>query len=177
MLINSEEKIQQEKFAILQKYNSANVLKNASSPPVNVAPEKPSGPAPVPAATQIPMSKVTDRDTMIYQLDHILRPLRQIELHLSEGCKINDKACDCCVKSSSDIINFSDETIPIAARSGVSPEIFHDLSQWAQKIERITAPNNRVDETIMRQESGEASTKRKLIQAMLDKFRIEENQP
>ncbi len=40
---------------------------------------------------------VSDKDTLLYQLNHLVAVLSQLEIHLSEGCKIMGVPCDCCL--------------------------------------------------------------------------------
>jgi len=44
-----------------------------------------------------PSYGVSDKNTLLYQLDHLMSVLKQLETHLSEGCKIMGAPCDCCL--------------------------------------------------------------------------------
>lgn len=118
--------------------------------------------------------KVTDQETLIYQFDHLLIPLRQLELHLAEECKVLGIPCDCCQKSAMDIRVFAQETISIAARSGKQTAIFSEIADWAGRIEEIASEANsasgKYSETY-RAESGNASRYRKQIQALLSEVK------
>ena len=125
-------------------------------------------------------SGVSDEATLRYQLDHIITPLRQLELHLAEGCKIEGIPCDCCAKASFDVRNFSQETIPIAARQGQPTDIFAEMAAWAQNIEVIgseASSRSGTYETSYHQESGAASRYRKQLQRMMDELRGVEECP
>lgn len=116
------------------------------------------------------LAGVSDTSTVLYQLDHIFQPLRQLELHLAEGCQIAGIPCDCCQKSAGDVRIFSLETIPIAARAGIDPSIFDGLTTWAAHIEDIGSEENSKSgryRATYQQESGNASRYRKAIQKLI----------
>lgn len=123
-------------------------------------------------------SGASDTTTLLYQLEHILAPLRQLEIHLSEGCRLLGTPCDCCAKSAYDIRNFSQETIPIAARMGRETSIFSELVTWSSKIEQVGAPDKVESgkyDNLYRQESGSASKFRKQVQSMVSELKKEDD--
>jgi len=117
-----------------------------------------------------PSYSVSDKDTLLYQLDHLVAILTQLETHLSEGCKIMGIPCDCCGKHSLQAHTYAMETISIAARMGKETQIYQDISDWAPHIEEIDTPekvqSGDYDETY-RKESGTASKFRKKVQSMI----------
>lgn len=121
-----------------------------------------------PKAEEAPAS-ITDEETLRYELDKLLKEARQFEIHLSEGCKIEGKPCDCCVKHAKDIRYFSQETISIASRMGRDPTIFKELADWARKIESISSvediESGKYDSQYL-DESGTASRFRKELEKM-----------
>ena len=127
-----------------------------------------------------PTQSVSDKDTLLYQLNHLLVPLRQLELHLSEGCKIMGVPCDCCQKSGFDISTFATETISIAARMGKPTAIYPEIATWASHIEEIGTPEKSAsgdyDETY-RKESGTASQFRKKVQSMIGELKGDNDCP
>ena len=124
--------------------------------------------------------RVSDKDTLLYQLNHLLEPLRQLELHLSEGCKIMGVPCDCCQKSGFDIRTFAMETISIAARMGKPTTTYPEIATWASHIEEIGSPekveSGDYDETY-RKQSDTASQFRKQVQSMIGELKGEEDCP
>lgn len=117
---------------------------------------------------------VTDQQTLVYQLEHIVAPLRQLELHLAEGGKIMNVPCDCIAKAAIDVAIFSEETIPIAARQGQDTKIYIELASWAKHMQSIgseeAVKSGKYEETY-RAESGNASRFRKQVQAMLSELK------
>ncbi len=115
---------------------------------------------------------VSNAETLLYQLQHLRDPLRQIELHLSEGCRILGKACDCCAKSGNDIRMFAEETIPIAARQGVNPAIFIELAAWGAEMQAVGIPPVvEKGEFDYHAESGTASTYRKRVEQLIEEVK------
>ncbi len=119
-------------------------------------------------------SGVSDKDTLLYQLNHLLAVLSQLEIHLSEGCKIMGVPCDCCGKHAPQASAFAMETIPIAARMGKDTLIYQDIASWTPRIEEIDTPekveSGDYDETY-RKESGTASKFRKKVQSMIGELK------
>ncbi|MDD5045374.1 MAG: hypothetical protein PHI12_06710 [Dehalococcoidales bacterium] len=79
------------------------------------------------------------------------------------------RACDCCQKHLDDVINFSQETIPIAARMGVDTSLLTDILSWATKVRPIVSPaqiNTGQYDADLIKESGKASGFRKKVQQM-----------
>jgi len=120
----------------------------------------------IPSATP----SVSDKDTLLYQLNHLVAILSQLEIHLSEGCKIMGIPCDCCAKHALQASTFAMETIPIAARMGKETNIYQDIASWTPHIEEIDTPekvNSGDYDEIYRKESGTASQFRKQVQSMI----------
>lgn len=111
------------------------------------------------------VSKVTDKETLLYQLQHLHTPLVQLELHLAEGCIIMGKRCDCCRKHAGQAKLFAQETIPIAARQGEDFRIYNEIINWAIKVENIpiSVPNE-----VLQMESGPAGLFRKRVEGMIE---------
>ncbi|TET43297.1 MAG: hypothetical protein E3J60_00625 [Dehalococcoidia bacterium] len=124
--------------------------------------------------------RVSDKDTLLYQLNHLVAALSQLEIHLSEGCKIMGVPCDCCKKHSIQARTFAMETISIAARMGKPTAIYNEIATWAPTIEAIDTPekveSGDYDETY-RKESGTASQFRKTVQSMIGELKGEEDCP
>jgi len=124
--------------------------------------------------------RVSDKDTLLYQLDHLFSVLKQAETHLSEGCRIMGTPCDCCAKHALEARTYARETISIAARMDRETSIYQDISDWASRIEEIETPekveSGEYDETY-RKESGTASKFRKKVQSMIAELKKEEDCP
>lgn len=117
---------------------------------------------------------VTDQQTLAYQLDHIIAPLRQLELHLAEGGKIAGVPCDCIAKAAIDVSIFSEETVPIAARQGEDAKFYTELASWAKRMQSIgseqAVSSGKHDDEYLA-ESGTASRFRKQVQALLSELK------
>jgi len=133
-------------------------------------------PTTAPVVENKPSYGVSDRDTLLYQLDHLVKALTKVETHLAEGCKIMGVPCDCCGKHALEIRTFATETIPIAARIDKETSIYQDIANWAPNIEEIDTPekveSGEYDETY-RKESGTASKFRKKVQSMIAELKEE----
>ncbi len=117
-----------------------------------------------PTAESLDGSKsVTDKETLGYQLAHLIDEMSQLETHLSEGCVIAGKRCSCCLKHSQKADLFARETIPIASRAGVDLKIFNAISQWASQVAN-TSPS--VENEVFQRESGQASIFRKQLEGI-----------
>ncbi len=123
-----------------------------------------------PQSRTSPTPRVSDKNTLLYQLNHLVAILTQLEIHLSEGCKIMGVPCDCCGKHALQARTFAMETISIAARMGKETLIYQDIASWTPHIEEIDTPekveSGDYDETY-RKESGTASRFRKKVQSMI----------
>ena len=123
---------------------------------------------------------VTDKDTLLYQLDHLVAVLSQLEVHLSEGLKIMGVPCDCGSKHAVQARTFAMETISIAARMGKETGIYQDIASWTPRIEEIDTPekveSGDYDETY-RKESGTASKFRKKVQSMIAELKGDNDCP
>jgi len=123
---------------------------------------------------------VSDKDTLLYQLNHLVAVLSQLEIHLSEGCKIMGVPCDCCGKHALQANTFAMETISIAARMDKETLIYQDIASWTPYIEEIDSPekvnSGDYDETY-RKESGTASKFRKKVQSMIVELKGDEDCP
>ncbi len=130
--------------------------------------------------TSSPTTGVSDKDTLLYQLSHLVAILTQLEIHLSEGCKIMGVPCDCCGKHALQAHTFAMETIPIAARMDKETSIYQDIVDWAPGIEAIDTPekvqSGDYNETY-RKESGTASKFRKKVQSMLGELKGDKDCP
>lgn len=124
--------------------------------------------------------RVSDKGTLLYQLNHLVAVLSQLEIHLSEGCKIMGVPCDCCGKHALQAHTFAMETISIAARMGKPTAIYSEIGTWAPTIEAIDTPekveSGDYDETY-RKESGTASKFRKNVQSMISELKGDEDCP
>ena len=119
---------------------------------------------------------VSDKDTLLYQLNHLVAVLSQLEVHLSEGLKIMGVPCDCGAKHALQASTFAMETIPIAARMGKETNIYQDIASWTPHIEEIDTPekvNSGDYDEIYRKESGTASQFRKKVQSMISELKGE----
>ncbi len=125
-------------------------------------------------------SRVSDKNTLLYQLDHLVSVLKQTETHLSEGCKIMGIPCDCCSKHALEARNYAMETISIAARMDRETSIYQDIADWASEIEKLETPekvqSGDYDETY-RKESGTASKFRKKVQSMIAELKEDSDCP
>ncbi|GAH41867.1 unnamed protein product, partial [marine sediment metagenome] len=123
---------------------------------------------------------VSDKNTLLYQLNHLVAVLTQLEIHLSEGCKIMGVPCDCCGKHALQASTFAMETIPIAARMDKDTLIYQDIASWTPYIEEIDTPekveSGDYDETY-RKESGTASKFRKKVQSMIAELKGDNDCP
>ena len=90
-----------------------------------------------------------------------------METHLTEGCKIASKACDCCVKAANRIEAYAKESVPIAARQGKDTEVYSKLAEWAKELKPLVtreAVNSGAYERRYPIESGNASKLRKTVE-------------
>ena len=123
---------------------------------------------------------VSNKDTLLYQLDHLVAVLTQLEIHLSEGCKIMGVPCDCCGKHALQASIFAIETIPIAARMGKDTNIYQDIASWAPLIQEVDTPekvSSGVYAETYRKESGNASKFRKKVQSMIGELKKDADCP
>lgn len=75
---------------------------------------------------------VTNQETIDYQRRELVKELTLLEGHLSQGCKINSKACDCCEKHPIKIEGLALET------AGMTTEpVYQQLAAWTQQISPI----------------------------------------
>ena len=131
------------------------------------------GPESQPTRTTPSTIRVTDQQTLAYQLNHIIAPLRQLELHLAEKGRISGVPCDCIAKAAMDVAIFSEETIPIAARQGANAKFYDDLADWSRRIGTIgneEAVRSGKHDGEYLTESGTASKYRKKVQTMLSEL-------
>jgi len=123
---------------------------------------------------------VTDAETLIYQLDHLIAELNLLETHLTEGCRIAKKPCDCCTKAGNRVKNYADESVPIAARQGVDTALFYEMSEWATGLLPIVTKELVVSGKYTekyRVESGTASKLRKAAEALKSQLESKVNCP
>lgn len=83
---------------------------------------------------------VSDKETLEYQVDHLLDELNLVETHLSEGGRIAGKVCDCIAKAGRRIRAYATESVPIAARQGMSPQVFVEMATWGEHLMKIGTP-------------------------------------
>jgi hypothetical protein len=78
---------------------------------------------------------VSTADTIAYQKDQLVKQITLMEMHLSQGCKINGKACDCCEKHPQVIEALAEETL------GITGDPFYkEIIAWCQELKpRTTA--------------------------------------
>lgn len=110
-------------------------------------------------------SSVTPEETLDYQKREIGKELYKLERHLSQGCRIFNKPCDCCAKHSL-LEGLAEETIPIASRMGRDTKPYTNLIGWleenADKFTQEAVESGEYDEAYI-ELSGEASNLRKEI--------------
>jgi len=134
----------------------------STSPPVETHPPK---------ATTSPMYEgVSDAETLAYQWERILDDLQHLETeHLPMKGRIGNRACDCIAKAARDLRRHALETVPIAARQGVSTGILDEIGEWAQhmiSIGTLQAVNSgKYNDEYLRQ-AGIASKYRKEIERL-----------
>ena len=76
---------------------------------------------------------ITTEETVSYQRRELVKELTLLEGHLQQGCKINNKGCDCCEKHPIKIEGLAQETAGMV-RDG----LFSKLAGWAQSISPLT---------------------------------------
>lgn len=114
---------------------------------------------------------VSEDATLNYQLDLILDDLQHLETeHLPRQGRILGKSCDCISKSARDLRRHSLETIPIAARQGVSPKLFSEMANVANHLVQIgtlSAVNSGKYDDEYLQQAGVMSAFRKQVNEMM----------
>lgn len=109
----------------------------------------------------------TDAETLQYQHEHLTEELSLLETHLSEGCQIFGKPCDCCLKAAKRIKAYAMESVPIAARQGVETAVYTNLADWAislmPKVEKAVVEAGTYAKEYPEQ-SGQASLFRKELE-------------
>lgn len=86
-----------------------------------------------PATEDRQPARVTTDETIDYQKRKLAQELSMLEGHLQEGCKINQKPCDCCEKHPLKI-----EGLALEAAGMSTDPVFTRIADWAQKITPIT---------------------------------------
>ena len=89
-----------------------------------------------------PVSSVTTQETIAYQNRELSKVLLALETHLSQGCRIAGKACDCCSgRHPLELEKLSEEAL-----SMTSNEVYHDIIQFAREVDQkanVAALNSR----------------------------------
>ena len=75
-----------------------------------------------------PGKGVSTEETVNYQRRELVKELTLLEGHLQQGCKINNKGCDCCEKHPIKIEGLAQETAGMV-RDG----LFSKLAGWADR--------------------------------------------
>lgn len=94
------------------------------SSPANINPDP--GPSPV-------ASPVTNADTIHYQERTIAKELLLVEKHLQEGCRIDGKPCDCCLKHTMTLEALAEETLGMTGDG-----LYKDIRDWASDMQAKT---------------------------------------
>lgn len=108
--------------------------------------------------------RVTLDETVGYQCREIAKELILLEGHLTQGCKINDKACDCCEKHPIKIEGLAQE-----ASGMISNPIFGELVAWTRKIAPITTEDAAASGEHDQQYQGLAAEAREFRKAIMAK--------
>lgn len=132
-----------------------------------VSPERSAPPA--------PEDKISDEETLRYQLEAIVDDLQHLETeHLPAQGRIAGKVCDCISKAARDLRRHARETVPIAARQGKDTALYSQVAAWAQEMVRIgtadMVASGQFDEEYLRQ-AGVASTLRKAFEGLAAEVR------
>ena len=94
--------------------------------------EKPTSSEPSPApSTTTPIPAVTTAETVAYQNRELAKHLLVVEVHLTQGCRIAGKPCDCC----SGRHPLAMEMLADEATSMSSDPIYQEVRQLAHEIE------------------------------------------
>ena len=87
-----------------------------------------------PSETAPSFTPITTNETVLYQRREISKELILLEGHLQQGCKINDRACDCCEKHPLKIEGLAQETAGMTA-----DPVYSELADWTRSIATITS--------------------------------------
>jgi hypothetical protein len=88
-----------------------------------------------PAAGEIVHKGVSTADTIAYQKEQLVKQITLMEMHLSQGCKIGGKACDCCEKHPQVIEALAEETLGMTG-----DPLYSEIIAWCQELKpRTTA--------------------------------------
>lgn len=122
-----------------------------------------------------PGASISDKGTLLYQIDRILDDLQHLETeHLPARGLIDDTACDCIAKAARDLRRHALETIPIASRQEKDAEIYSELALLASHLMEIgtseAVKSGRYDNEYLTQ-AGTISQYRKQIQALLSELK------
>lgn len=78
---------------------------------------------------------VSTADTIAYQKEQLVKQITLMEMHLSQGCKIFGKACDCCEKHPEVIEALAEETLGMTG-----DPLYQEIIAWCQYLKpRTTA--------------------------------------
>ena len=81
---------------------------------------------------ETPVSSVTTQETIAYQNRELSKVLLALETHLSQGCRIAGKACDCCSpKHPLELEKLSEEVLTMTDNP-----IYHKIIQFAHEVAR-----------------------------------------
>ena len=109
-------------------------------------------------------SSVTPQETLEYQVNEMVKQFNQIETHLSQGCQIMGKTCDCCLKHGLLLLGLAEETIPIAGRAGASSSPYVQTAEWVKlNLAAFKDPREASDQ--LPQLAAQAGTLRKRLTA------------
>lgn len=82
--------------------------------------------------------EVSNDEIVAYQKREIGKELLVLEKHLQQGCKINGKGCDCCMKHPLALDALADETIGMTAEP-----VYNELKNWIKEINpKVTAKSS-----------------------------------
>ena len=76
---------------------------------------------------------LTTEETIRYQRREIGKELLLLEKHLQQGCKIDAKPCDCCLKHPTAIEALAQEALGMA-----SDPVFDEVIEWTREISPMT---------------------------------------
>ncbi len=78
---------------------------------------------------------VSTAETIQYQKEQLVKQITLMELHLAQGCKIHNRACDCCEKHPEVIEALAEETYGMTG-----DPVYQDIIKWSAELKpRTTA--------------------------------------
>jgi len=120
---------------LLKMPSSPSVRDDLSFPEIASSPDLPPKQSIKQSSKTAPSSTpVTTQETVLYQRREISKELILLEGHLQQGCKINDRACDCCEKHPLKIEGLAQETAGMTA-----DPVYSELAVWTHSISAVTS--------------------------------------